>query len=155
MGTECAKGGEERTIKLMDVSRMRDTHIMTFVNRLDRDGRAPIELLDEIESVLKIQCAPIAWPIGMGRDLLGVYHLLEDKIYVYVPVEKGRVGTHETIDGIESAEAREFLGPRYQEFLDEGELVRGASPRFDLEPYRAAQHTPVSFASPPTNLGGR
>ena len=86
---------------------------MTFVNKLDRDGRAPIELLDEIESVLKIQCAPITWPIGMGRDLLGVYHLIEDRIYVYVPVEKGRVGTHETIDGIASAEAREFLGDRY------------------------------------------
>ena len=75
---------------------------MTFVNKLDRDGRAPIELLDEIESVLKIQCAPITWPIGMGRDLLGVYHLIEDTIYVYVPVEKGRVGTHETIAGIAS-----------------------------------------------------
>ena len=92
MVIDCAKGVEERTIKLMDVCRLRDTPIMTFVNKLDRDGRAPIELLDEIESVLKIQCAPITWPIGMGRDLLGVYHLLEDKIYVYVPVEKGRVG---------------------------------------------------------------
>ena len=112
MVIDCAKGVEERTIKLMDVCRLRDTPIMTFVNKLDRDGRAPIELLDEIESVLKIQCAPITWPIGMGRDLLGVYHLLEDKIYVYVPVEKGRVGTHETIDGIASAEAREFLGDR-------------------------------------------
>ena len=67
-------------------------------------------MLDEIESVLKIQCAPITWPIGMGRDLFGVYHLIEDTIYVYVPVEKGRVGTHETIAGIASAEAREFLG---------------------------------------------
>ena len=112
MVIDCAKGVEERTIKLMDVCRLRDTPIMTFVNKLDRDGRAPIELLDEVESVLKIQCAPITWPIGMGRDLLGVYHLLEDKIYVYVPVEKGRVGTHETIDGIAGEEAREFLGPR-------------------------------------------
>ncbi len=106
MVIDCAKGVEERTIKLMDVCRLRDTPIMTFVNKLDRDGRAPIELLDEIESVLKIQCAPITWPIGMGRDLLGVYHLIEDTIYVYVPVEKGRVGTHETIDGIASDEAR-------------------------------------------------
>src|SRR5579863_4836738 len=155
MVIDCAKGVEERTIKLMEVCRLRDTPIMTFVNKLDRDGRAPIELLDEIESVLKIQCAPITWPIGMGRDLLGVYHLLEDKIYVYVPVEKGRVGTHETIGGIESAEAREFLGPRYQEFLDEVELVRGASPRFDLERYRAAQQTPVFFGSAVNNFGVR
>src|SRR6266436_5666800 len=155
MVIDCAKGVEERTIKLMDVCRLRDTPIMTFVNKLDRDGRAPIELLDEIESVLKIQCAPITWPIGMGRDLLGVYHLLEDKIYVYVPVEKGRVGTHETIDGIGSAEAREFLGPRYREFLDEVELVRGASPRFDLERYRAAKQTPVFFGSAVNNFGVR
>ena len=91
MVIDCAKGVEERTIKLMDVCRLRDTPIMTFVNKLDRDGRSPIELLDEIESVLKIQCAPITWPIGMGRDLLGVYHLIEDRIYVYVPVEKGHV----------------------------------------------------------------
>ena len=73
MVIDCAKGVEERTIKLMEVCRLRDTPIMTFVNKLDRDGRPPIELLDEIESVLKIQCAPLIWPIGMGRELLGVY----------------------------------------------------------------------------------
>jgi peptide chain release factor 3 len=128
---------------------------MTFVNKLDRDGRAPIELLDEIESVLKIQCTPLTWPIGMGRDLLGVYHLLEDRIYVYVPVEKGRVGSHETIDGLHGAEAREFLGERYGRFVEEVELVRGASPAFDLARYRAAQLTPVFFGSAVNNFGVR
>src|ERR1700726_3480359 len=132
MVIDCGKGVEERTIKLMEVCRLRDTPIMTFINKLDRDGRAPIELLDEIESVLKIQCSPITWPIGMGRDLLGVYHLLEDTIYVYVPVEKGRVGTHETIVGLGSAEAREFLGARYDKFLEGVDFGRGASPAFDL-----------------------
>src|SRR3984957_2210115 len=155
MVIDCAKGVEERTIKLMEVCRLRDTPIMTFVNKLDRDGRPPIELLDEIESVLKIQCTPLTWPIGMGRDLLGVYHLLEDRIYVYVPVERGRVGTHETIDGLESAEAREFLGARYAEFVGEVELVRGASPAFDLERYRAALQTPVFFGSAVNNFGVR
>src|SRR5882762_1723305 len=155
MVIDCAKGVEERTIKLMEVCRLRDTPIMTFINKLDREGRAPIELLDEVESVLKIQCAPITWPIGLGRDLKGIYHLMEDRIYVYVAAGKGRVGTHETIDGIGSAEAREFLGPRYQEFLDEVELVRGASPRFDLERYRAAQQTPVFFGSAVNNFGVR
>ena len=155
MVIDCAKGVEERTIKLMEVCRLRDTPIMTFVNKLDRDGRPPIELLDEIESVLKIQCAPVTWPIGMGRELLGVYHLLEDRIYVYVPVERGRVGTHETIAGLESDEAREFLGARYVEFVDEVELVRGASPAFDLERYRAARQTPVFFGSAVNNFGVR
>jgi peptide chain release factor 3 len=153
MVIDCAKGVEERTIKLMDVCRLRDTPIMTFVNKLDRDGRAPIELLDEIESVLKIQCAPVTWPIGMGRDLLGVYHLLEDRIYVYVSEGKGRAGSHETIEGLDSDAAREFLGDRYAAYCDEVELVRGATPAFDLQRYRAARQTPVFFGSAVNNFG--
>ncbi|MCH8117609.1 MAG: GTP-binding protein, partial [Proteobacteria bacterium] len=74
MVIDCAKGVEKRTVKLMDVCRLRDTAIMTFINKLDRDGREPIELLDEIESVLDIKCSPIIWPIGLGRSLRGVYH---------------------------------------------------------------------------------
>ncbi|MGA9028116.1 MAG: peptide chain release factor 3 [Steroidobacteraceae bacterium] len=155
MVIDCAKGVEERTIKLMEVCRLRDTPIMTFVNKLDRDGRPPIELLDEIESVLRIQCAPVTWPIGMGRDLLGVYHLDDDKIHVYVAVEKGRAGSHEVIDGLGSAEARDFLGDRYAAFAEEVDLVRGASPSFDLAKYRAARQTPVFFGSAVNNFGVR
>jgi peptide chain release factor 3 len=155
MVIDCAKGVEERTIKLMEVCRLRDTPIMTFVNKLDRDGRPPIELLDEIERVLRIQCAPLTWPIGMGRDLLGVYHLIEDRIYVYVPEEKGRAGSHETIDGLKSAAAEELLGARYAEFVDEVDLVRGASPAFDVERYLAARQTPVFFGSAVNNFGVR
>ena len=88
MVIDCAKGVEERTIKLMEVCRLRDTPIMTFINKLDRDGRTPIELLDEIESVLHIRTAPITWPIGMGRELRGIYHLIEDRIYVYAAGER-------------------------------------------------------------------
>ncbi len=102
MVIDCAKGVEERTIKLMEVCRLRDTPIMTFINKLDREGREPMELLDEIEKVLKISCAPVTWPIGMGRELKGVYHLLEDRIYIYQPAEKGRAGTHATIDRLSS-----------------------------------------------------
>ena len=110
MVIDCAKGVEERTIKLMEVCRLRDTPIMTFINKLDRDGRPPIELLDEIENVLKIRTAPITWPIGMGRELQGIYHLLEDRIYAYEAGEKGRVGENLSIDGLASPEAQEFLG---------------------------------------------
>ncbi|HHX81447.1 MAG TPA: GTP-binding protein, partial [Pseudomonadaceae bacterium] len=78
-----AKGVEERTIKLMDVCRLRDTPIVTFINKLDRDIREGIELLDEVESVLKIQCAPIYWPLGMGKELKGIYNLYTDTIHVY------------------------------------------------------------------------
>ncbi|HEY2682120.1 MAG TPA: peptide chain release factor 3 [Steroidobacteraceae bacterium] len=155
MVIDCAKGVEERTIKLMEVTRLRDTPIMTFINKLDREGRPPIELMDEVESVLKIQCAPMTWPIGMGRDLRGVYHLIEDRIYVYVAEERGRVGTHDTIEGLRSDAAREFLGDRYAAFVEEAELVKGASPQFNLERYLQAKQTPVFFGSAVNNFGVR
>jgi peptide chain release factor 3 len=91
----------------------------------------------------------------MGRDLLGVYHLIEDRIYVYVGADKGRIGTHDTIDGIASAAAREFLGGRYAPFLEEVDLVRGASPAFDLRRYLDARQTPVFFGSAVNNFGVR
>src|SRR5918911_540004 len=119
MVIDAAHGVEERTIKLMEVCRLRDTPIMTFINKLDRDGRAPIELLDEIEKVLNIRTTPITWPIGMGRELRGIYHLLEDRIYAYEAGEKGRVGENRTIQGLHSAEAREFLGDIASAFDEE------------------------------------
>jgi len=153
MVIDCAKGVEERTIKLMEVCRLRDTPIMTFINKLDREGREPLELLDEIEKVLKISCAPVTWPIGMGRDLRGVYHLLEDRIYVYHAAEKGRAGTTETIEDLGSEAAAAFLGDRSQAFRDEVELVRGASHGFSLEEYLAGRQTPVFFGSAINNFG--
>jgi peptide chain release factor 3 len=153
MVIDCAKGVEERTIKLMEVCRLRDTPILTFINKLDREGREPLELLDEIEKVLKITCAPVTWPIGMGRALKGVYHMLEDRIYIYQPGEKGRAGTTETIDRLQSVQASEFLGDQAQRFRDEVELVHGASPAFNLELYRAGKQTPVFFGSAINNFG--
>ena len=153
MVIDCAKGVEARTIKLMEVCRLRDTPIMTFINKLDREGREPMELLDEIERILKISCAPMTWPIGMGRDLRGIYHLQEDRIYIYQAAEKGRAGTHATIDGLESAAAAEFLGDRLQAFKDEVELVRGAAPAFDVQEYLAGRQTPVFFGSAINNFG--
>jgi peptide chain release factor 3 len=153
MVIDCAKGVEERTIKLMEVCRLRDTPIMTFINKLDRDGREPIGLLDEIEKVLKIACAPVTWPIGMGRELRGIYHLLEDRIYVYSAAERGRAGTNVTIEGLASAAARDLLGERAQAFLDEIELVRGATQRFDPAEYLRGRQTPVFFGSAINNFG--
>jgi peptide chain release factor 3 len=89
----------------------------------------------------------------MGRDLHGVYHLLEDRIYVYQAAEKGRAGTHSTIDGLESAEAAAFLGDRVQAFRDEVDLVRGGSHPFDREQYLAGRQTPVFFGSAINNFG--
>ncbi len=153
MVIDCAKGVEERTIKLMEVCRLRDTPIMTFINKLDREGREPLALLDEIEKVLGISCAPMTWPIGMGRELRGIYHLLEDRIYVYQPAEKGRAGTHAVIDRLASDEAGAFLGERTETFRDEIELVRGASHEFSPGEYLAGRRTPVFFGSAINNFG--
>jgi len=153
MVIDCANGVEERTIKLMEVCRLRDTPIMTFINKLDRDGRPPIELLDEIEKVLGIRTAPVTWPIGMGRDLRGIYHLLEDRIYVYSAGEKGRVGENLAIEGLASEAAREFLGDHAAAFDEEIELVKGATESFDAQAYRAGRQTPVFFGSAINNFG--
>jgi len=153
MVIDCAKGVEERTVKLMEVCRLRDTPIMTFINKLDRDGRGPIELLDEIERVLKVQTAPVTWPIGMGRELKGIYHLLEDRIYLYEPGERGRVGGNRVIDGLKSAPARALLAEQADAYTSEIELVRGASAPFDRDAYRAGRQTPVFFGSAIGNFG--
>ncbi|HEY2417813.1 MAG TPA: peptide chain release factor 3 [Steroidobacteraceae bacterium] len=153
MVIDCGKGVEERTVKLMEVCRLRDTPIMTFINKLDRDGRAPIELLDEIERVLKIQTAPITWPIGMGRELKGIYHLLEDRIYVYEAAERGRVGDNRMIEGLHSAQACALLADQAEAFIAEVELVRGATAAFDREAYRAGRQSPVFFGSAISNFG--
>ncbi len=153
MVIDCAKGVEERTIKLMEVCRLRATPIMTFINKLDRDGRAPLDLLDEIERVLGLAVAPVTWPIGMGRDLMGTYHLTEDRIYVYEAGERGRVGENRVIEGLASDAAREFLGDRAAIFDEEVELVRGAATRFDPAAYLAGRQTPVFFGSAISNFG--
>lgn len=152
MVIDAAKGVEPRTIKLMEVCRLRDTPIVTFVNKLDREGRPPLELLDEIEKVLKLQCTPITWPVGMGRDFKGVYHLLEDRFYLYSG-DKHRVSEIETIDGLHAPGLAERFGQVYQTLLDEIELVQMAGTRFVLEDYRAARLTPVFFGAAINNFG--
>ncbi len=153
MVIDCAKGVEARTVKLMEVCRLRDTPIMTFINKLDREGREPIELLDEIESVLGIQCAPITWPIGMGRSLKGVYHLLQDRIYLYTGDSREEASSIEAVDGLHSADADRVLGDDADAFREEVELVVGACPEFDVEQYLAAKQTPVFFGSALSDFG--
>ncbi len=154
MVIDAAKGVEPRTIKLMEVCRMRDTPIITFINKLDREGRPPLELLDEIERILNIKCTPITWPVGMGRDFKGVYHLPEDRFYLYSG-EKLRVSEIETLDGLLTPGLDERFGYVYQQLREEIELVQAAGHDFDLEQYRAAKLTPVFFGSAINNFGVR
>ena len=150
-----AKGVEDRTIKLMNVCRLRDTPIFSFVNKMDRDIRDPIDLLDEIEEVLKIQGAPINWPIGMGKEFKGVYNLYTDTIHRYTPGQGSVLPDDERIDGLDSDAARELLGGEYADFCEEIELVRGASHAFDLEAFLAGKLSPVFFGTALGNFGVR
>lgn len=155
MVIDVAKGVEERTIKLMDVCRLRTTPIMTFINKLDREGRDPIDLLDEIETVLKINCAPITWPIGMGQRFKGIYHLYRDKIYLYEAGLNALTQNAKVIDGLDNAELDDLLGEQATELRDELELVRGASHSFDKTAYLKGELTPVFFGSAINNFGIR
>src|SRR5579864_5283724 len=107
MVIDAVKGVESRTIKLMEVCRLRDTPIITFINKLDRESRDPIELLDEIERILKIQCAPMTWPIGMGKFFKGIYHLGLDRICLYQGGKNESVQEGYTIQGINNPELDE------------------------------------------------
>lgn len=150
-----AKGVEARTIKLMNVCRLRDTPIISFVNKMDRDIRDPIDLIDEIESVLAIEGAPINWPIGMGSFFKGVYNLYTEVIHKYTPGQGSVLPADDRIEGLDSSEARELLAEDYDDFVEEIELVRGASHTFDQEAFLAGKLTPVFFGTALGNFGVR
>jgi len=154
MVIDCAKGVEERTVKLMDVCRLRNTPIFTFINKLDREGRDPMELLDEVERVLKIRCAPLIWPIGSGRQLQGIYHLRQDRVYFYAPQKDGRAHDSEFLDGLNNPALDVRLGAQVaQQLRDEVALVREASNAFDEAEYLAGRLSPVYFGSAVNNFG--
>ena len=153
MVIDCAKGVEDRTIKLMEVCRLRTTPILTFINKLDREGRDPIELMDEVEDVLNIQCAPITWPIGMGKGFKGVFHLYNDSIHLYSPTHGGKIQTGEVIQGLDNPKLDEVLGAAAEELREEIELVKGASHEFDKEAFLTGKLSPVFFGSAINNFG--
>ncbi len=155
MVVDGAKGVEERTIKLMDVCRLRDTPIFSFVNKLDRDIRDPIELLDEIEEVLKIEAAPINWPIGSGKWFKGVYNLYTDTIHLFTPGMGHTLAEEQLIHGLDSESARKLLDDEYESFVDEIELVKGATHPWDMDAYLEGRLTPVFFGTALGNFGVR
>jgi len=150
MVIDVAKGVEERTIKLMDVCRLRTTPILTFINKLDREGREPIELLDEIEKQLDIDCVPVTWPVGMGSRLLGVYHLVDDTVRLYS--KRGQDKHGRIVRGLDNPELAEYE-PCITELKEEIELIRGACPKFDPKAYLTGKQTPVFFGTALNNFG--
>ncbi len=153
MVIDAAKGVEAQTIKLLEVCRLRNTPIITFINKLDREVRGPLELLGEVEQTLKIDCAPVTWPIGMGKTFRGVYHLLEDRLLRFTPGEQRRSESAERIEGIGNARLDELFPGEVGTFREEVELIREASAPFDLELFLAGAQTPVFFGSGINNFG--
>ena len=155
MVIDAAKGVEEQTIKLLNVCRMRATPIVTFMNKMDRETRDPLELLDEVESVLNIQCSPITWPVGMGKSFRGVYHLLRDEIMLFAPGSERADQEFEIVKGINNPRLAEMFPLEIEQLKMEVELVHGASHPFDLDAFLAGTQTPVFFGSAINNFGVR
>ncbi len=154
MVIDVAKGVEMRTIKLMEVCRLRDTPILTFINKLDREGKTPIDLLDEVETVLNIECAPITWPIGMGKSFKGVVHLLEDKIYLYEAGKNSEIGEEIVIEGVDNPGLSTVLGEDVvAQMREEVELIRETTTPFALDEFLTGKQTPVFFGSAISNFG--
>ena len=152
---DSVKGVEEQTEKLMEVCRMRDTPVIIFINKLDREGRPPFELLDELESKLNIGVRPLSWPINMGQRFKGVYNLHEKNIYLFRPgkteIEEDRL----RIDELDDPTLDKELGSDADKLREDVELVEGVYDPFSDEEYRSGRLAPVFFGSALNNFGVR
>ena len=155
MVIDAAKGVEAQTIKLLDVCRLRATPIITFVNKLDREVREPLVLLEEIESVLRIDCAPVSWPLGMGKRFRGVFDLMRDRLLRFTPGEERADTDTERIEGLGNPRLDALYPDEMAALRHDVELIRNASHPFDLEAFLAGQQTPVFFGSGINNFGVR
>lgn len=154
MVIDAAKGVEDRTRKLMEVTRLRDTPIVTFMNKLDRDIRDPMELLDEVENELNILCAPITWPIGCGKNFKGIYHLHRDETILYSTGQGHTIQELRIVKGLDNPALNQAIGDDLATQLrEELELVVGASNEFDLELFLQGELTPVFFGTALGNFG--
>ena len=152
---DAAKGVEEQTIKLLEVCRLRDTPIITFVNKMDREVREPLALLEEIEAVLKIDCAPVAWPVGMGKRFRGVFDLSRDRLLRFTPGEE-RVGDphdSELVAGIDNPRLEALFPDEVDALRHDVHLIRHASSPFNLARFLAGRQSPVFFGSAINNFG--
>ena len=149
------KGVETQTHKLMEVCRMRNTPIMTFINKLDREGKDPIDLLDEIESKLDISVCPLSWPIGQGKLFKGVYSILENKVILFKPHAKQDSPDSIEIADIHDPNLDELLPQHAEKLREDIDLITGVYPTFDTEAYLAGKVTPILFGSALNNFGVR
>lgn len=155
MVVDGSKGVEPRTIKLMEVCRLRTTPILSFINKMDRDIREPIELLDEIESILNIECSPMNWPIGMGKLFRGLYDLKNDRSILYKTGQGHTIQEEHIIQGLHNPALDEAIGDLADTLREELELVLGASHTFDHDAFLSGKMTPVYFGTALGNFGVR
>ncbi len=148
-----AKGVETQTEKLMEVCRMRNTPIITFINKLDREGLAPIDILDDIENKLQVECTPLSWPIGMGKRFKGVYNLFHKRLHLFEAGREtlGREGV--VINDLSDPALDEYLGSQADRLREDIELIEGAVDPFEMEYFLNGTQTPVFFGSAINNFG--
>ena len=152
---DSAKGVEPQTRKLMEVCRMRNTPIITFINKLDREGMEPLELFADIEEKLQIECTPVTWPIGMGKRFRGVYHLETKELGLFAPGYSPRDGDGIVITDLADPALDRELGAQAEALREDVELIQGAADPFDMAEYLRGSQTPVFFGSAINNFGVR
>ncbi|MFW8601668.1 peptide chain release factor 3 [Desulfobacterota bacterium M19] len=154
MVIDSAKGVENQTERLMEVCRMRNTPIITFINKLDRAGMEPLEVMADIEDKLQIECAPLTWPIGMGKSFKGVYSLYNHKLHLFSPSQETRSREGITIEDLNDPRLAELIGAEEAgELRDDIELLEGAASPYKRADYLSASQTPVFFGSAVNNFG--
>ena len=156
MVLDAAKGIEEQTRKLFEVCRLRDTPIITFINKMDREAREPFDLLDDIEKTLALDVAPITWPIGMGERFKGCFDIVHDTLHVFAANDGSRVEEGIKLQGIHDPKLDEMAPPEeLAKFREEVEMVRSICKKFDRQSYLDGHLTPVFFGSAINNFGVR
>ncbi len=155
MVIDAANGVEPQTRRLLQVCRARNTPILTFVNKMDREVQDPMSLMDEIERELGMTVVPFTWPVGMGKLFHGVFDRRENQMRVFSPGEDKRGGDEEVLSGLDNAEAAQRFGAEFTQAQDEMELLNGASPEFDRTEFLGGRQTPMFFGSAINNFGVR
>ena len=153
MVIDSAKGVEAQTEKLMEVCRMRNTPVITFINKLDREGLEPLDILSEIEEKLQIECTPLTWPIGMGKRFKGVYNILRQELNLFTPSKDRRPQDSIMVRDLNDPLLEQMLGSQADRLREDLELLAGAASPFDHNEYLKASQSPVFFGSAVNNFG--
>ena len=154
MVIDAANGVEPQTIRLLQVCRARNTPIITFINKMDREVREPLELLSEIEQHLGMDAVPFSWPVGMGKSFGGVFDIRRDRMRLFRPGQERRDGEDDSfIDGLNNPEIARRFGDTFKQAVGEIELIQAAAPEFDQAAFLAGRQTPVFFGSAINNFG--